>query len=205
LDQLSTPPSTRRQRRRRETADRIVAAASSLFGERGVEATKVADICERADIAHQTFFNHFATKQDLVREIARIGHDYFVAAIQGALRQGRSTGERLALLFAQIHDAAATIGPLHQDLVAETLREAHVIRNDVRERQIHRAIEKLVRKGRSEGDVTREHPSEDLVALIFGGFYQLMFEWAHHPDFPIAERSARMARLLADALAPRPR
>jgi AcrR family transcriptional regulator len=204
LDSLSIV-ATRHQRRRQETADRIVEAAASLFGARGVEATTVVDICERADVAHQTFFNHFKTKQDLVREIARIGHDFFVAAIETATGEGRSTGERLARLFASIHEAAVTAGPMHQDLVSETMREAQAVREGPGGREIHRAIEKLVRKGRSEGDVTRLHASEDLVALVFGAFHQLMFEWAHRADFPMAERSARMARLLAHALAPRPR
>ena len=193
----------RYQRRRQETADRILEAAAALFAERGVEATKVADICERADVAHQTFFNHYPTKQDVVREIARSGHDFFVAAIEAATREGRSTEERLTRLFASIHAAASAAGPMHRDLVYETMREAESVRDDPREREIHRAIEKLVRKGRTEGDVTRGHASEDLVALIVAAFHQLMFEWAHRADFPIAERCARTARLLADALAPR--
>jgi AcrR family transcriptional regulator len=194
---------TRYERRRRETADRIVEAAGELFGERGVEATKVADICARADVAHQTFFNHFPTKQELVREIARRGHDFFVAAIEAAIEDGRSTGERLARLFASIHEAAAGAGPMHRDLVFETMREAESVREDAADLEIYRAMAKLVRRGRAEGDVTRNHANEDLVALVFAAFHQLMFEWAHRADFPIAARSARMARLLADALAPR--
>lgn len=178
-------------------------AAAALFGERGVEATKVADICERADVAHQTFFNHFPTKQDLVREIARIGHGFFLEVVESAVRDGRSTGERLARMFASIHEAAAAAGPMHQELVSETFREALAVREGARERAIHRAFERLVRRGRAEGDVSRLHLTEDQAALIFGAFSQLMFEWAHQPGFAIAERSARMARLLADALAPR--
>ncbi len=201
MDPLSTTAS-RHQRRRQETADRLVEAAATLFGERGVEATKVADICERADVAHQTFFNHFPTKQDLVREIARIGHGFFLAAVETAVREGRSTGERLARLFSTVHESAAAAGPMHQDLVSETFREALAVREGPRERAIHRAFERLVRRGRAEGDVSRLHATEDQAALIFGAFSQLMFEWAHRRDFPIAERSARMARLLADALAP---
>ena len=38
---------------------------------------------------------------------------------------------------------------------------------------------------------------------MLGAFYHLVFEWTHRADFPIAERSARMARMLADVLAPR--
>jgi AcrR family transcriptional regulator len=197
--------SSRYERRRRETAERLVEAAAALFAERGVEATTVADICTRADVAHQTFFNHFPSKRDLVREIVRIGHEFFLAAVETAAREGRSTGERLARLFTSIHEAAAASGPMHQDLVSETFREALAVRETARERAIHLAIERLVRRGRAEGDVSRSHAIEDQSTLIFGAFSQLMFEWAHRPDFPIAERSARMARLLADALAPRQR
>jgi AcrR family transcriptional regulator len=199
---LSTTALSRHQRRRQQTADRIAEAAAALFAERGVEATTVADVCARADVAHQTFFNHFPSKQDLVREIARIGHAFFLAAVETALREGKNTGERLARLFASIHEAAAATGPLHQDLVAETVREAHAVREGARERAIHRAIERLLRRGRAEGDVSRLHATQDQAALVFGAFAQLMFEWAQRPDFAIAERSARMARLLADALAP---
>jgi AcrR family transcriptional regulator len=195
--------SSRYERRRRETADRILEAAGALFGERGVEATTVADICARADVAHQTFFNHFPSKRDVVRELARIGHEFFLEAVETAAREGRSTGERLARLFSSIHEAAATAGPMHQDLVSETVHEALAVREGERERAIHLAVERLVRRGRAEGDVSRDHAVEDQAALIFGGFSQLMFEWAHRRGFPIAERSLRMARLLADALAPR--
>jgi AcrR family transcriptional regulator len=203
LDPLSTAPN-RYQRRRRETADRIVEAAAALFGERGVEATKVADICERADVAHQTFFNHFPTKQELVRELVRHGHAFLLAAIETALREGESTEERIARLFAQIHEAAASVGPMHQDLVSEGIRAAHEVTDPARAHALQRGLEKLVRAGRAQGDVTRRHASEDQVALLLGALSQLMIEWAHREDYAFAVRSARMARLLADALAPRP-
>ena len=205
MDSLSsTTPATRHQRRRQATADRLVEAATELFGERGVEATKVSDICERADVAHQTFFNHFPTKQDLVRDLVRRGHDFLLAAIQTALAEGADTGERIGQLFAAIHQAGAAVGPMHQDLVSEGIRAAHEITDPARVREFHGAIEALVRAGRRQGDISRRYAIEDQVALLIGALSQLMLEWAHQPDFAIAERSARMARLLADALAPRP-
>ena len=69
---------------------------------------------------------------------------------------------------------------------------------------LNQGIEKLLRAGRMQGDVSRRHALEDQVALVLGALQNLFFEWTHRKDFPIAERSARMARLLADALAPLP-
>ena len=55
-------PGSRTERNKREVRGRILAAAAELFDLEGVEATKVESICDRANIALRTFFNHFASK-----------------------------------------------------------------------------------------------------------------------------------------------
>lgn len=205
LDLLSTlVASTRQGRRRRETADRIVQAVAALFAERGVVATTVTEICEKADVARQTFFNHFETKQDLAQELARRGHTFFLEALETAQREGDSTGDRLGRLLIELHGAASAVGPMHQDLVAEVLRASLDAPDAAIVHSLTCGVEKLLRAGRAEGDVSRRHALEDQVALVLGALQNLFFEWTHRPNFPIAERSARMARLLADALAPKP-
>ena len=192
----------RYERRRRETADRIVRAAGELFAERGVAATTVTAICEHADVARQTFFNHFATKQDVAEALAQRGHEFFVEAAQKARREGRDTGDRLGRLFADVHAAAAAAGPMHLDLVTEVLRASFDSTDSTRVRSLNDAIAGLLRAGRSQGDVSRRHALDDQVALVLGSLEHLFFEWTHRPDFPFAERAARMARVLADVLAP---
>jgi len=59
-----------------------------------------------------------------------------------------------------------------------------------------------VRTGVAEGDVTRRHRVSDLVDLVTGALYRLLFDWSKG-EAGIAERGARMAQLLGDALAPR--
>jgi AcrR family transcriptional regulator len=196
---------TRKERRRRETADRIVEAAAALFAERGVAATPVTDICERADVARQTFFNHFPTKQDLTRELAVRGQAFFLEALEIARRECRTTGERIARVLAELHSTARAVGPLHRELMGEVLRVYFEAADEGVARALNRGLEKLLRAGRMQGDVSRRHALEDQAALVLGALQNLVLEWAHRPDFPIAERSARMAQLLADALAPRPR
>jgi AcrR family transcriptional regulator len=202
LDPLSTAVASRHERRRQETADRIVEAAAYLFGERGVAATTVADICERADIARQTFFNHFETKQDLVGALARRGNDFFREAVATARSEGLDTATRIARLFEIVHTATASVGPMHQDMLAEVTRVFHDTSDRETLDSVLRGVEKLLRTGRAEGDVSRAYPLEDQAAMVLGSLQYLVFQWTHQRDFPIAERAARMARLLADALAP---
>lgn len=190
------------ERRRRETIDRIVEAAGGLFAEGGAGAATVSAICERADISRQTFFNHFSSKQDLVQELALRGHAFFLEALERARLEGSTTRERLSLFFAALHEAAAAAGPLHLELVTEITRVSAEMADEDFVGSLSHGVERVLRAGRLEGDVSRRHPLEDQGALVLGTLQGLFFEWTHRKDFPIAERSARMARLLADALAP---
>ncbi len=71
FERIMLEPS-RRERRRLEIRQRIVETALSLFETVGYEATTVTTIAERADIAYGTFFNHFPTKLDVLREVAEL-------------------------------------------------------------------------------------------------------------------------------------
>lgn len=49
--------------------DRILAAALTLFLERGVETVSVAEICRVSEVSNGSFFHHFPSKDELALEI----------------------------------------------------------------------------------------------------------------------------------------
>src|SRR4051812_50104222 len=55
----------RRARKKARTREEIRTAARAMFAARGFEAVTIAHIAAAADVAVQTGFNHFATKEDL--------------------------------------------------------------------------------------------------------------------------------------------
>ena len=55
----------RRARKKAQTRGQILRVAQGLFAERGFEAVTISDIAAGADVAVQTVFNHFATKEEL--------------------------------------------------------------------------------------------------------------------------------------------
>jgi AcrR family transcriptional regulator len=57
--------SDRRARKKAQTRAQIRDSAQRLFAEQGFDAVTIADVAEAADVAVQTVFNHFATKEDL--------------------------------------------------------------------------------------------------------------------------------------------
>ena len=55
----------RRARKKAQTRQHIRSVAQCLFDQQGFEAVTIADVARGADVAVQTIFNHFATKEEL--------------------------------------------------------------------------------------------------------------------------------------------
>ncbi|MCZ2858515.1 TetR/AcrR family transcriptional regulator [Blastococcus sp. VKM Ac-2987] len=55
----------RRARKKAQTREHVRTVARQLFDEHGFDAVTIADIARQADVAVQTVFNHFPTKEDL--------------------------------------------------------------------------------------------------------------------------------------------
>lgn len=58
-------PGDRRAQKKAQTRELVRTTAHRLFASRGFEAVTIADVAREADVAVQTVFNHFATKEDL--------------------------------------------------------------------------------------------------------------------------------------------
>jgi len=190
---------SRTERNKREVRGRIVAAAAELFDEHGVEATKVEAICDQADIALRTFFNHFPSKRDVVDQLAIDATSEVAARVRSVHAQGRSTRERLELFFAQSIEVSLRGGPTHRELLtalvavpvgAENLRAAREPMLD------------LLRDGVAAGDIASDHAVETLADVVIGTFYRIIIDWTNTDDYEIREHLSNACRFLCDAIAP---
>ncbi len=111
-------PESRTERNKREIRGRILASAGGLFVEHGIEATKVEVICEQADIAVRTFFNHFPSKRDVVHQLGIDATSEVTARISAAHERGHSTRERLTAFFSDSIEVSLHRGPPHPELLA---------------------------------------------------------------------------------------
>jgi len=83
-----------RERKKEQTRRLIAETARQLFSERGFEHVTIAEIAEAADVAVQTVFNYFPTKEDLV--YWRLGT--FEAQLLETIRE-RPKGESVLAAF----------------------------------------------------------------------------------------------------------
>ena len=83
-----------RERKKLKTREHIAETARGLFAERGFERVTVAEIARIAEVAEQTVYNYFPTKEDLV--YWRL--ESFEQALLSAIRD-RPPGETLLAAF----------------------------------------------------------------------------------------------------------
>jgi AcrR family transcriptional regulator len=90
-------PVTAQQTKSERTRQRILDAAAEVLAERGYEA-RLADIAERAGMQAGSLYYHFASREELVEEILRIGIENawdLVAAAVGRMPPASTPLERL--------------------------------------------------------------------------------------------------------------
>jgi AcrR family transcriptional regulator len=192
---------SRRERRVREVHDRILNAAMERFAAHGVESVKVDEICHAADIAQKTFFNHFPTKQHLLREIAEGFLDALLAVLEQARREGGTTAQQLERFFALVATEVERSGPMRRTFVMEVVRLVHDDpRNLEKSRRLYHAFGALLRDGVRKGDTTTAYPVPVLSEIVVGTFNTLMLNWLGIEKYPFRARASAMARFLADSL-----
>lgn len=203
MESEENAPLGRRERRRLEVRARVLEAATGLFDERGYDATTVADICERADIAYGTFFNHFPEKRDVLRLLADRAVEGIEERLEELAKRDDTIERHLILLFEGAAAEFESADRLHRDLLGKIHAIAYTESAENSDRRYHSAFERYVAESVARGRVRSDVPVETLADALASMVSSLSLSWVHFEDFPIRERSAAAARFLADSLKPR--
>lgn len=114
-----------RERKKWRTRKVVIETAYRLFERQGYDRTTTAEIAAAAEVSTATFFNHFATKEDLVltgdgEHILRVGLDVLAAREAGetpATLLRRAMLGMLAEAGAGLRDPAAAPERIRLDLI----------------------------------------------------------------------------------------
>ena len=195
----------RRERRKLELRIRILEASVGLFQQHGIDQTTVVEICDLADVAEKTFFNHFQSKRELLREIARYGVEQLLLQIEDARKRGGSSAERIQNFFGSVAAHADAAGPMGRELLSEIVQIGHEVGDGPEQaRKLHEAFGAIVSEGVAAGDLSERHSPETLTEMLLGAYYVLMFNRANLDDYPLHERALEAARFLIDAMTREP-
>jgi len=193
---------TRRERRRRGIRERVIETALELFETQGFEATTVAEIARRADIAYGTFFNHFPSKLHLLREISDHAlHEMFENA-EDVRHQPGTCATHIAALFESSATRAEGKGARMRELTGAMMALAFPETAGQDDRRIRLAFGAILEDGLAAGEIRTDVALDTLTDVVVGTWYSLFLSWVHFDDFPLSARAPSAAKFLAAMLVP---
>jgi AcrR family transcriptional regulator len=123
-----------RERQKRQTRELILDASAKLFGKRGFDAVKVADVAREADVSEMTVFNHFPTKEHLFFARMEFFEEHLIQAVRD-----RDTGTSVVDAFGALVIASCSrlAESGRADAIARTAGQIEASRTlQAREREI---------------------------------------------------------------------
>jgi AcrR family transcriptional regulator len=132
---------------------RLVAAAVESFAAKGFHGTTTRDIASAAGMSPAALYVHHRSKEDLLHQISRRGHDRTLALVQEAVASSGSPREQLLAVVrafvvhhAEGHTSARIVNYELAALSPEHLEEITAIRREI-EAQMRGVVERGVADG----------------------------------------------------------
>jgi AcrR family transcriptional regulator len=189
----------------RPPAERLLAAAERLFGERSYRQTSVADICASAGIATGSFYTHFRTKPDIFAAVVRRINADLRAAMGTAIEQADDNQRaRERACFRAFFDMVS-----RRPWIDRIVRESEFVDPGLfREyyERLARGYARGVRRAQLAGEVDTDYDPEVIAYLYTGMGNFIGMRWADWtagnqvPDDVLED----LLNVLAHGLAPQP-
>ena len=148
-------------------AGRLLDAALSLFARRGFAGTSIRDIAAEAGLTSAALYSHFDSKEQLLAELVRTGHEEHHTRLRRALLEGGAPEAQLRhvveahVRFHAAHPVLATVcnNELHA-LPPVLAAPALALRT-----QSERLLQEIVERGVARGDFDPPHVWMTVAAI----------------------------------------
>lgn len=159
--------SSRRSRKKQNTHRAILHNAKILFEQKGIGNVTIEQISESADVSRSTFFSHFASLDDLLREISDEEVNDVFSAVQ------KDDGDpTISALLRQLN---SDVYP-YPYLSCEVLMRGILAKGEANFSQIDRFLRKEIEKDGGYSKALEMFSSKELSGLILGAFFGLVFQ-----------------------------
>lgn len=190
----------RRERKKLHSKKAIVDAAVRLFGVKGYQDTTVADIMNEADLGIGTFYNYFATKEEILKYLLEEILQDTNRVYEGLLEEEKSAAQLLEEMFlftAETVNAKRFVLPLFISAVQKgALPKEHAPQQ--KGLTFKAIFGQILQAGQENGEFRRDIPA-DVITEMFHSVLQS----ASFSSLPIAfmDNIKYKLRLLMDGLA----
>jgi AcrR family transcriptional regulator len=147
---------------------RLFAAAVESFAEKGFHGTTTRDIASAAGMSPAALYVHHRSKEDLLHQISRAGHDRTLALVREGVATSSNPREQLLTVVrsfvvhhAEGHTSARIVNYELAALSPEHLEEITAVR-----RQIEAEMRGIVERGVADGSFRTSNAQMTAAALL---------------------------------------
>ncbi|TNE36719.1 MAG: TetR/AcrR family transcriptional regulator [Alphaproteobacteria bacterium] len=180
---------------------RILAEGLRLFARQGLSETSIRDIAAATGYSNPALYKHFPSKQALAQYLFALCYREQFARLSAALKDAKAFEPSL-------HAYLYTLARLYDEAPEATIYLANYLPDfwpqmpaSMKKRTVITLTREMLRKGRREGVVSRDHPTELQIALITGTVTQLTRQlFLGATEGPATKLVPNLVRLLSSAL-----
>ena len=150
----------RRKERKRVSIQR---AALELFKMHGFEKVTIRDIARKANVSQVTIYNHFGSKEGLVREAIKTLILYSLGKYRSIIKGGGTFADKLELI---VFDKTELLSQFQGELMQAVIRNDPEIEQFVEsiwQREVNQLVIDFFEEGRRQGYVNHELSEEAIL------------------------------------------
>lgn len=153
---------------RPDARSRLLAAAIEAFSAKGFHGTTTRDIAAAAGMSPAALYVHHRSKEELLHQICREGHDRTLALCEAAVAGGGSPTEQLDRLIEDFvrHHAVNHTSARIVNYEMAALTEEHQAEITEQRRRIDRVVRHLLERGAASGHFATSDPAMTASALL---------------------------------------
>ena len=154
------------EKRREQKKESIRRAAIELFQNYGFKKVSVSDIAERAGVSQVTIYNHFGSKEDLIRDVLKWYTMILLARYKSTMESDRPFQEKLEEI---VFDKSQVVSQFQGELLRTWMQndpDMQAFIEDLYTSHVLPVAKKFFEDGLREGNIDRRFSLETILAYL---------------------------------------
>ncbi|MGD9142595.1 MAG: TetR/AcrR family transcriptional regulator, partial [Dehalococcoidia bacterium] len=162
------------ERRKEQKKENIRRAAIELFQNHGFKKVSISDIAERADVSQVTIYNHFGSKEELIRDVLQWYSLILLARYKSVMESDRPYMEKLEEI---VFDKSEIVSQFQGELIQTWMQndpEMQDFMNNLYTNHVMPIASNFFKEGLQQGHIDNRFSLETIMVyfeIIRQGFF----------------------------------
>jgi TetR/AcrR family fatty acid metabolism transcriptional regulator len=186
---------TRRKIQAESTRKKIYDISIALMEKKGLANTTIVEISKKAGVSVGTFYNYFASKDDIFIDIFRKADDYFQGTVAKNLKNTKAkTSVQVVLYFKYYARYVQRRGLANIAQLYNGRNKFFAIKG----RYMQELLKELIRNGQINAELSSQMTPDEITEYLFIAGRGVVFDWCvHEAGYNLEEKmTAYMKKLV---------